>query len=71
MGYWNKIRIDFPVQFQRMALLEREIGHAINKDKDGPVYLDKLDPKRGSFKNDLPGDCGFTCESKKLNKKAP
>tara|TARA_Y100000593_G_scaffold64989_1_gene119720 strand:+ start:233 stop:1033 length:801 start_codon:yes stop_codon:yes gene_type:complete len=62
MGYWNKIRIDFPEAFNRMAKLEREIGHAINKDKNGPVYLDKLNPKRGRFKNDLPNDCGFTCE---------
>lgn len=62
MGYWNKIRVDFPVAFDRMARLEREIGHAINKDKNGPIYLDELDPVRGNFKRDLPGDCGFTCE---------
>ena len=62
MGYWNKIRKDFPVQFYRMAKLERRIGHAINKDKKGPVYLNELDPKRGRFKTDAPADCGFTCE---------
>ena len=64
MGYWNAIRKDFPDKFIKMAQLEREIGHAINKDKDGPVYLDELDPKRGNFKRDLPADCGFTCEWK-------
>ena len=47
-----------------MAELEREIGHAINKDKDGPVYLDELDSDRGNFKRDVPSDCGFTCEWK-------
>ena len=62
MGYWNKIRKDFPVQFDRMAKLERVIGHAVNKDRNGPVYLDELDPTRGNFKDDAPGDCGFTCE---------
>jgi hypothetical protein len=64
MGYWNAIRKDFPDAFNRMAKLEREIGHAINKDKNGPVYLDELSPTRGNFKRDMPGDCGFTCEVK-------
>ena len=47
-----------------MAKLERKIGHAINKDKNGPVYLDVLASDRGNFKTDLPADCGFTCEWK-------
>lgn len=64
MGYWNKIRKDFPEHFARMANLEREIGHAINKDKNGPVYLDELDPNRGRLLEDAPGDCGFTCEAR-------
>lgn len=64
MGYWNKIRKDFPESFDKMANLERTIGHAINKDKTGPVYLDELDPSRGRFKDDAPADCGFTCEVK-------
>lgn len=62
MGYWNKIRVDFPERFNQMAKLEREIGHAVNKDNKGPVFLDELHPGRGNFKNDAPGDCGFTCE---------
>ena len=62
MGYWNAIRVDFPEAFHKMAKLERQIGHAINKDKDGPVYLDVLATDRGNFKRDMPGDCGFTCE---------
>lgn len=62
MGYWNAIRKDFPEHFDRMAKLERKIGHAILKDKDGAVYLDELDPDRGNFKRDVPSDCGFTCE---------
>lgn len=64
MGYWNKIRKDFPDRFDKMARLERTIGHAVNKDDKGPVYLDELAPNRGRFKQDTPADCGFTCESK-------
>lgn len=65
MGYWNKIRVDFPLVFHERALLERKVGYAINKDDDGPVYLDELAPDRGNFKSDVPADCGFTCESQK------
>ncbi len=64
MGYWNAIRVDFPDAFQKMATLEREIGHAVNKDDNGAVYLDELDPKRGNFKRDLPGACGLFCDYK-------
>ena len=66
MGYWNKIRIDFPEAFNRMAKLERFIGHAINKDNEGSVYLDTLSPTRGNKKKDMPTDCGFTCELKEI-----
>lgn len=31
-GYWNKIRKDFPETFEKMAKLEREIGHAVLKE---------------------------------------
>lgn len=62
MGYWNQIRKDFPVQFDKMAKVERLIGHAVNKDKNGPIFLDELDPNRGHRINDAPADCGFTCE---------
>ena len=67
MGYWNAIRKDFPDRFDKMADIERRVGHAILKDKDGPVYLDQLDPTRGRFERDQPGDCGFTCEWNQLN----
>ena len=58
MGYWNAIRVDFPEAFNKMAALERELGHSVNKDS----YLDELDPKRGDFKRDQPTSCGFLCE---------
>lgn len=57
MGYWNKIRIDFPVQFERMAKLERVIGHSCIKG----VYLDELEPDRGKMEDEIVQDCGIMC----------
>ena len=45
-----------------MAKVERLLNHAVNKDKNGPVFLDELDPSRGNRVRDAPADCGFTCE---------
>ncbi|HEX2868787.1 MAG TPA: hypothetical protein VHO03_17230 [Ignavibacteriales bacterium] len=67
MGYWNKIRIDFPDTFGEMAKLERELKFAINKDKKERIFLDELQPDRGDFKIDQPGPCGFICQQ--FNKK--
>jgi 3'-phosphoadenosine 5'-phosphosulfate sulfotransferase (PAPS reductase)/FAD synthetase len=51
-GYWNKIRVDFPAVFERMAKVERELDVAINKSYAGDkkrkrVFLDELDPDAG------------------------
>ena len=67
-GYWNKIRVDFPESFARMARFEREIGVAINKTYAGgkgriPLYLDELDPTAGRGVP-LPNiSCGAICET--------
>ena len=61
MGYWNKIRVDFPDVFDRMAGMERDIGHALNKDDDGPVWLDELDPDRGDYPTEITPDCSILC----------
>jgi hypothetical protein len=66
MGYWNQIRVDFPSSFDKMARLERTLNHAILKDKNGPLFLDSLDPSRGNKTKDAPTDCGFTCEMKQM-----
>lgn len=62
MGYWNKIRVDFPEVFARMAKLEREIGASCLKDKNGKVYLDELDPNRGKMEDEIMQDCGILCQ---------
>ncbi len=70
MGYWNKIRRAFPETFNRMARLEREIGHSLCKraagvDENGkrvevPVFLDELDPKAGRD-DEVMGECSLLC----------
>lgn len=57
MGYWNKIRVDFPEVFRQMANLEREIGHSCIKG----VFLDELDPSRGRAEKEIMPDCGVLC----------
>lgn len=57
MGYWNKIRIDFPEVFQRMSVLEREIGHSCING----IYLDELEPDRGRMENEIMQDCTTMC----------
>jgi hypothetical protein len=68
-GYWNKIRVDFPEVFDRMAKLERKIGAAICKTEptvDGlrqriPVYLDELAPDAGNFDAEPGLSCDMFC----------
>ena len=69
MGYWNKIRVDFPDVFDRMARVERDLGIAINagetkvdgKRKKIPVFLDELDPSRGNYAAEDAIECGVLC----------
>ena len=58
MGYWNRIRNDFPDVFTRRAELERRIGHSCIKG----VFLDELDPSRGRIEDEIMEDCGIACE---------
>lgn len=57
MGYWNKIRTDFPEVFEGRSKLEREIGSSILKE----CYLDELDPNRGRMSDEIPIDCNIMC----------
>lgn len=57
MGYWNKIRVDFPEVFERRARQEREIGRSCIKG----VFLDELNPNRGRNKIIIP-DCSLACK---------
>ena len=62
MGYWNKIREDFPLEFSLMSELEREVGRSCLKEADGTrLFLDELSPDRGRQQKILIPDCGFFC----------
>ncbi|MGE7946501.1 phosphoadenosine phosphosulfate reductase family protein [Lysinibacillus sp. NPDC093688] len=58
MGYWNKIRKDFPEVFAERARLEREIGRSCIKG----VFLDELEPNRGRIEDEVMEACGIMCE---------
>lgn len=58
MGYWNKIRVDFPEVFERRARQEREIGHSCING----VFLDELEPDRGNINTEIMEDCTIACQ---------
>ena len=58
MGYWNKIRVDFPEQFDRMAKLERFKKQTIFKDR----YLDELKPTDGNYPKEPDIECSIFCQ---------
>lgn len=61
-GYWNKIRIDFPMQFERMANLEKSLGAKIIKFAGGRVALADLPPDAGDYPAEPEIQCGIFCE---------
>lgn len=66
IGYWNKIRRDFPDVFARMARLEREIGASVLREDSrrgtgGPLWLDELDPLRGNHADEPNFECSLLC----------
>lgn len=56
MGYWNKIRKDFPDVFEKRSKMERKLGYSILKE----CYLDELDENRGNNKEIFP-ECDIFC----------
>lgn len=65
MGYWNKIRVDYPDTFHRMAALERRKGYTVLKEPKTrtPLYLDELDPTRGRLADEPNIECGIFCHA--------
>lgn len=57
MGYWNRIRKDFPEVFKSRAKLEREVGYSILKE----YYLDELPTDKGNMNTEIFPDCSIMC----------
>jgi hypothetical protein len=63
MGYWNKIRRDFPETFERMAVLEEGLGRTVLRDGGIPLPLRALDPSRGRYRDEPDIECGLLCSA--------
>lgn len=65
MGYWNKIRKDFPDAFERMAKLQRELGPGSgfwqNRQTGGRISLDELEETRGVYAQESDIECSLMC----------
>lgn len=78
MGYWNKVREDFPVVFTRRANQERIVGASIcteeyeehGRRKKRPVYLDELEPGRGHYPTEIEAECSLLCAGVEMSMQA-
>lgn len=63
MGYWNKIRRDFPDVFARMASLEERIGATVLREPDtgARLPLRALAPDRGDHADEPEMECSLAC----------
>lgn len=61
LGYWNKIRVDFPEAFDKMAKTERLLGVKILKSKGERIYLDELPVGSGDYPSEQSIECGIFC----------
>jgi hypothetical protein len=61
-GYWNKIRVDFPTEFQKMAEYSRSKGVRLLKRGEERIYLDELLPGEGNYQQEPEVQCGIFCE---------
>jgi hypothetical protein len=59
MGYWNKIRKDFPEIFQKTLELERNLKRSCIKG----LFLYELKEDQGRHDGPIVADCGIFCES--------
>ncbi|MDC0004541.1 hypothetical protein OAE19_09130 [Porticoccaceae bacterium] len=68
-GYWNKIRVDFPDVFERMAQMEEKLNRTvckIEKTVDGKRTLERiplreLPPEQGDYPSEINIQCGIFC----------
>lgn len=62
LGYWNKIRRDFPATFARQATLQRSIDAKTLKYRGELIFLDELPPEAGRYQDEPDISCSVACE---------
>ena len=60
-GYWNKIRVDFPEVFDRMAQLEQRVGATVLRRNGKRLPLIELDPSAGRMSKPHDFECSLLC----------
>ena len=64
-GYWNKIREDFPIEFDRMAVESRRLGVRLIRIGAEREFLDELKVGTGDYQTEAEIQCGIFCEMAK------
>lgn len=62
MGYWNKIRKDFPEVFEEVSQVEQETGHTVLKKDGKQLFLRDLQEDWGIHNDIEIPDCGLFCD---------
>lgn len=69
MGYWNKIRRDFPAKYEEIAAIQESIGpgafflrHRSGPLKDQRFSLRELPVDAGRYQDEPPISCNFNCD---------
>lgn len=69
-GYMNKIRVDFPLVFDKLAKVSRSLGVRLVKLGDERIFLDELPPGAGDYPSEPEIQCGIFCEMAEKDIKA-
>lgn len=64
-GYWNKIKTDFPVEFQKIADTSKAMGVRLIRVNNKRAYLDELVPGAGRYADEEEVQCGIFCDAAK------
>jgi hypothetical protein len=64
-GYWNKIRDDFPAQFNWMAKESRRLNVRMIRIEKVRSFLDELEPGTGDYQSEPEIQCSVFCEMAK------
>jgi len=61
VGYWNKIRRDFPAYWNRMNSVSHKLQNPFVKYRGDRRYLDELPPDAGKYDSEPSIECGPVC----------